>query len=224
MDISNKYNLDNRESIFLLKKCIVELVHSASRLENVKTSFSQTKIIVDGMSVSGVSTDDMQVILNLKNAYQYVLKLPHNTKFHLAIACKINSFIAYNESLEWGVLRTGNVGIHGVDYTPTIPIESEVVSTISEIRDSNESQTYKALKYMYYAMRTQLFWDGNKRTAIVSANAIMMLNGLGLVNISEQQLGHWSKLLTEFYETNDDSAIVQWTYDNCIHGINYRDS
>lgn len=28
-------------------------------------------------------------------------------------------------------------------------------------------------------MRTQLFWDGNKRTAIVSTNTIMMLNGLG---------------------------------------------
>lgn len=176
------------------------------------------------MSVSGISTDDMQVILNLKNAYQYVLKLPHNTNFHLAIACKINSFIAYNESLEWGVLRTGNVEIYGVDYKPTIPMESKVVSTISEIRDNNESQTYKALKYMYYAMRTQLFWDGNKRTAIVSANAIMMLNGLGLVNISEQQLEYWSQLLTRFYETNEDSAIIQWTYDNCIYGINYRDS
>lgn len=143
LDTSNKYNLANRESILLLKKCIVELVHSASRLENVNTTFSQTKIIVDGMSVSGVSRDDMQVILKLKNAYQYVLNLPLNTNYHLDIACKINSFITCKESLEWDVLKTGNVGIHGVDYIPTIPNESEVVSTISEIRYSNESQTYK---------------------------------------------------------------------------------
>lgn len=221
MTISNKYTLNERESKFLLKKSIIGLIHSASRLEKVNTTFPQTKTIVEGMSVSGISMDDVQVILNLKNAYQYVLKLPNDTTFTLMTACKINSFISYNESLEWGVLRTGNVGIHGVDYTPTIPIESEVVSTINEIRGSEGSLTYKALKYMYYAMRTQLFWDGNKRTAIVSANAIMMLNGLGIVNISEQQLEHWNQLLSEFYETNNDERIIQWTYDNCVHGIDY---
>ena len=221
MTITNKYNLNERESKFLLKKSVIGLIHSASRLEKVNTTFPQTKTIVEGMSVSGISMDDVQVILNLKNAYQYVLKLPSDTTFNLMTACKINSFISYNESLEWGVLRTGNVGIHGVDYTPTIPIESEVVSTLNAIRDSEGSLTYKALKYMYYAMRTQLFWDGNKRTAIVSANAIMMLNGLGIVNISEQQLEHWNQLLSEFYETNNDEKIIQWTYDNCVHGIDY---
>jgi hypothetical protein len=29
------------------------------------------------------------------------------------------------------------------------------------------SETYEALKYIYLAMRAQLFWDGNKLTAIV---------------------------------------------------------
>lgn len=221
MIISDKYSLNDRESRFLLKKSIVGLIHSASRLEKVNTTFPQTKTIVEGMSVSGISMDDVQIILNLKNAYQYVLNLSHDTKFELSIACKINSFISYNESLEWGVLRTGNVGIHGVDYTPTIPIESEVTSTINAIMNSEMSLTYKALKYMYYAMRTQLFWDGNKRTAIVSANTIMMLNGLGIVNISEQQLEEWNQLLSDFYETNNDEKIIQWTYVNCIYGIDY---
>jgi hypothetical protein len=221
VNISNKYNLNEREAKFLLKKSVVGLIHSASRLEKVNTTFPQTKTIVEGMSVSGISMDDVQVILNLKNAYQYVLKLSGDTTFNLSTACKINSFISYNESLEWGVLRTGNVGIHGVDYTPAIPIESEVVSAINEIMSSEGSLTYKALKYMYYAMRTQLFWDGNKRTAIVSTNAIMMLDGLGIVNISEQQLEYWNQLLSEFYETNIDETIIQWTYDNCVHGIDY---
>ncbi len=221
MTISDKYNLNQRESTFLLKKSIVGLIHSASRLENVNTTFPQTKTIVEGMSVSGINMDDIQIILNLKNAYQYILKLPFDTIFELNIACHINNFIAYNESLEWGVLRTGNVGIHGVDYTSTIPVESEVVATINEIMTSNLSLTHKALKYMYYAMRTQLFWDGNKRTAIVSANAIMMINGLGIVNIGEHQLEEWNQLLSAFYETNVDEEIIQWTYDHCIHGIDY---
>ncbi len=120
-----------------------------------------------------------------------------------------------------GRFTNRNVGIHGGDYTPTIPIESEVVAAINEIMGNKGSLTYKALKYMYYAMRTQLFWDGNKCTAIFSANAIMMLNGLEIVNICEQQLEYWNQLLSEFYETNNGEKIIQWTYANCVHGIDY---
>lgn len=220
--MKDKYALSEREARFLLKKSIVELIHSTSRLEKVNTTFSQTKSIIDGMSVSGISMDDVQVILNLKNAYQYVLNLPFTTKFDISIACKINSFVSYDESLDWGVLRNGNVGIHGVSYQPSIPDEKEVIRSIESILLSETIHTFKALKYMYYAMRSQLFWDGNKRTALISANTIMMLSGVGAININEQQLDTWNNLLSDFYETNDDTTITSWTYDNCIYGIDYR--
>lgn len=84
------------------------------------------------------------------------------------------------------------------------------------------TNTYKAIKYMYYAMCSQLFWDGNKRTAWISANAIMMLNGTGAIHIAETQLDEWNHLLSAFYETNNDDTIIQWTYDNCIFGIDYK--
>lgn len=43
----------------------------------------------------------------------------------------------------------------------------------------------------------------------------------GVVNIKEQHLEHWNQLLSEFYETNCDDKIIQWTYENCIYGIDY---
>lgn len=218
--MENKFNLSERESRFLLKKVFVELIHANSRLEKVNTTFPQTKTIVDGMSVSGVSMDDIQIILNLKNAYQYILK--ENAPFTLEIAKKINSFVSYNESLEWGVVRTGNVGIHGVNYKPTIPVESEVAQRIKEVlADDTVSTTYRALKYMYYAMRTQIFWDGNKRTAIISANYIMLINGNGILHIEESKLEVWNELLSKYYETDEVEEIIKWTYDNCIFGLEY---
>jgi len=48
-----------------------------------------------------------------------------------------------------------------------------------------------------------------------------MLNGLGIVNIGEHQLEAWNQLLSAFYETNNDEEIIQWTYDHCVHGIDY---
>lgn len=63
--------------------------------------------------------DDIQVILNLKNAYQYILN--EQIPFTLEVAKKINSFVSYNESLEWGVVRKGNVGIHGATISQIFP-------------------------------------------------------------------------------------------------------
>lgn len=218
--MENKYTLNERESRFLLKKSIVELIHANSRLEKVNTTFPQTKTIVEGMSVSGISMDDIQIILNLKNAYQYILN--EQAPFTLEVAKKINFFVSYNESLDWGVVRYGDVGIHGFNYSPSIPVETDVAQHIEAILSDNlTSTTYRALKYMYYAMRTQIFRDGNKRSALIATNYIMLLNGNGILHIDESHLEVWNKLLSDFYETNNDEAIIEWTYNHCIFGINY---
>lgn len=216
--MQNKYHLTLAQNRFLAKKNIVEMIHSISRLENVNTTFPQTKTIVDGMSVSGVSTDDVQVILNLKNAWQFALK--SDAPFDLTFACQINGFVAYNESLAWGKLRTGKVGISGVGYIPPIPQQCETEKIFQQIaQQQNVSETVRALQTMYYMMRSQLFWDDNKRTAIICANYQLIHAGAGVLNINEQQLEQWNTLLSAFYESGDDTEIIQWTYEHCLHGI-----
>lgn len=84
------------------------------------------------------------------------------------------------------------------------------------------SDTEKALRIMYDIMRQQLFWDGNKRTATLSANYILINAGAGILNISEQQLEKFNDLLSADYESGDVAEILNWTYDNCIYGIEYR--
>ncbi|WP_439290850.1 Fic family protein [Lonepinella koalarum] len=215
--MQNKFHLTLQENRFLAKKNIVEVVHSISRLENVNTTFPQTQTIVSGMSVSGVSTDDVQVILNLKNAWQFILNA--DLPFNLAFACKINGFVAYNESLAWGELRTGKVGISGVAYVPEIPNPQVVEQRFAQIINQPISATEKALKLMYYLMRNQLFWDGNKRTAIICANYLLIQAGAGVLNINENQLEPWHELLSKFYESGDDTKIIEWTYQHCLYGI-----
>lgn len=207
--------LTDQENTFLLKKLIVDSIYNASRLENVNTTFPQTETIINGMSVAGISTEDTQVILNLKNAWQWVLN-NHTSSFDLEISNKINNFIAYNESIDWGKLRTGNIVINGVDFQPPVPNGNQVENYIKELFAEKSSITEKALKWMYYSMRSQLYWDGNKRTAILNANYIMLQNGVGGVLIQEKLLDKWNKLLSKFYETGDDKEILDWTYKNCI--------
>lgn len=215
--LNNKFNLTLEQNRFLARKNIVEVIHSISRLEKVNTTFPQTKTIIDGMGVSGVSTHDIQVVLNLKNAWQFILSA--ESEFDLTFACKVNSYVAYNESLAWGELRTGNVGISGVSYVPDIPSKENVIQIFNEFKSLPISNTHRILKTMYYMMRSQLFWDGNKRTALICANYQLIITGCGVLNINEGQLEIWNNLLSQFYETNDDEKIVAWTYEHCLYGM-----
>ena len=72
---------------------------------------------------------------------------------------------------------------------------------------------------MLYGMRSQLFWDGNKRTSTICANKIMIENGNGIIKVPDNKLQEFTVLLSDFYTSNDNSKIKQFIYDNCIDGI-----
>jgi hypothetical protein len=215
--LKDKFNLTKEQNIFLAKKTITENIYHTARLEGCNITFPDTITILDGVSVGNLSMDDVQVVLNLRDAWRYALK--HiDAPFSLEFACKINEYVARNESLDWGVLRYGNVGISGTSYVPPIPAREEVVKAIAEFHHI-QSVTERAIRYMLWAMRSQLFWDGNKRTSIICANKMLIKEGKGLIIIQEQVLREWNVLLTQFYETNNCEPIMQFVYDKCLFGL-----
>lgn len=215
--IVDKYNLTLKENVFLAKKMLVSSIYSSAKIEGLNVTFPETQTILEGVNVPEVKLNDITCILNLRDAWSYVLS---NLEImtNLDFICKVNSFVSRNESLEWGVLRTGKVGISGTSYVPNIPSNEEVENSLKEIM-SIENITLRAIKYMLYGMRSQLFWDGNKRTSMIVANKIMIENGKGIILIKEEYVLEFNKLLTDFYETNNDEKIVKFIYDNCIIGI-----
>ena len=56
----------------------------------------------------------------MRDAWKYLLDTAYEP-VTLEYFCKLNEFIARNEALEWGRLRTETVGISGTDYMPQIP-------------------------------------------------------------------------------------------------------
>ena len=75
---------------------------------------------------------------------------------------------------------------------------------------------------MYHNMRQQIFWDGNKRTATLVANKIMIDGGAGLINVPLDKWAKWNELIADFYRTNDMQAVKEWTYQNGIQGLEVR--
>ncbi|WP_010243705.1 Fic family protein [Acetivibrio cellulolyticus] len=215
----DKYSLTKEQNIFLAKKLIAENIYHSARLEGCNVTFPDTKTILDGVSVANMKMNDVECILNLRDAWKYLLSTVEKP-FNLDYACKVNEFVARNESLEWGVLRTGKVGIGGTDYKPEIPVKENVVEQINKIM-ALENTTEKAIKYFLWGCRSQLFWDGNKRTSTLCANKILIAEGKGILSIKENDLGEFNKRLVSFYDSNDYSLIDQFIYDNCIIGIEF---
>lgn len=123
------------------------------------------------------------------------------------------------ESLSWGTLRTGSVGISGTDYRPPIPNKEDILLKINEIKNNSLSITERAIRIMLYLMRSQIFWDGNKRTSMIIANKIMIENGKGIITIKEEYIGQFNKLLSDYYTTGNSDLIIKFIYDNCIFGL-----
>lgn len=73
-------------------------------------TFPQTQTIIDGAVVSGVSVDDIQTVLNLRDGWKFIINSVDES-LTLEYICKVNEYVSRNESLEWGVLRKGTVGV-----------------------------------------------------------------------------------------------------------------
>ena len=212
--MQEKYHLSKEQNLFLAKEELVSNIYNSARLEGINITYEETKKVLEGLNVPNLRLDEINCILNLRDAWNFTLS-NIDTDVTLDFICKVNSFVSRNESLEWGVLRTGKVGINGVDYIPNIPEREDVIVNIENIL-KEENITSRSLNLMLYLMRSQLFWDGNKRTAMIVANKLLISNGCGIISIKEDDINEFNKLLTEYYNTGNKEKIIPFLYDKCI--------
>lgn len=224
MIINDLYHLTKDQNRRYAKSNLTNLVFTNSRFEGLTTTLPQTQTIIDGMSVEGVPIDDINIIVQLKRGWQYVINSddPLNMKF----LQHINKIVARDESLDPGNFRTGN-GAVATDKGEFIPedFDFEKENTfLNDLLQSDRSITDKSLTLMYQMMRGQWFWDGNKRTATLAANKLMIDNGTGLINIPVNKWEKWNELISSFYYSGDMKELKEWTYREGIQGVFFNNS
>lgn len=218
MNFPDKYKLTSEQSRFLAKKKWDENVYCGMRMENRAVTFPQTQTILKGINVPSVQLDDIQAILNMRDAWRFLMNTP-DEPLTLDYICRLNGFVARNEALEWGKLRTGNVGISGTDYLPPIPQDETVRSELEAILTSDVSATERALNLFAWCARGQFFWDGNKRTGLMSANKVMLTAGAGVLTIGDKYMEQFNVCLLNFYNTGEAEELKQFMYDHAIKGL-----
>ena len=219
MIYTDRYHLTPEQSRFLAKKKWDENGYCGMQMENRAGTFPQTKTILAGVNVPGVQISDIQAILNMRDAWRFLIDTI-SEPVTLEYLCTLNGYIARNEALEWGKLRTGTVAISGTDYLPPIPQETDTRKELSDLLNADMTATEKALTVFCWGTRKQLFWDGNKRTSLTLANKILLQAGAGMLTISARNMEQFNEALLNYYNTADAEPLKAFLFENAIQGIN----
>lgn len=191
-------------------------IYDQAVLEGVATSFPQTEEIIDNGKIYGVTATDVQKILNLKHAWEFILDrdvIASRSDYYMLshIARVVNEgFFA-----EGGRIRGVPVTIGGSSYVPPLPNELDVKEKIREIIEESDEVINTAVKLCLYCMKTQIFLDGNKRASVIFANHYLISHGGGFLVIPEKEVPEFKRLLVKYYEGEDITVIADFMKKYC---------
>ena len=186
-------------------------IYDQAVLEGVATSFPQIAEIIDNGKVSGMTATDVQKILNLKHAWEFILDrdvVASRSDYYML------SYIArlVNEGFftEGGRIRGVPVTIGGSSYVPPLPNELDVKEKIQKIAEQDDEPINIAIELCLFCMKTQIFLDGNKRAAVIFANHYLISHGGGFLVIPEKEVSKFKQMLVKYYEGEDIAVIADF--------------
>lgn len=191
-------------------------IYDQAVLEGVATTFPQTEDIIDNGKVNGMTATDVQKILNLKHAWEFILDkdvIQSDSSYH--ILCHIAKLVNEGFYNDGGRIRGVPVTIGGTSYIPPLPIEALVIENLQEMIRNSEEIIDKAIALCLYCMKMQVFIDGNKRAAVIFANHYLIAQGGGLIVIPEKEVPEFRKMLVAYYEGKDKGEIIVFMKTKC---------
>ncbi len=196
------------------RKNMKVIIYDQAILEGCATTFPDTETIIDNGKVNNMKADDVQKILNLKHTWEFILDkdvIKSASDYYLA------SYIArlVNEGFyqEGGRIRGVPVTIGGSSYIPPIPNEIDVKNDLSDILASNMDAIDIAIELFLYVAKTQIYNDGNKRTAVIYANHYLIAHGKGLLAIPAEKVSEFKRELVKYYEGTDTGTVKKFLKD-----------
>lgn len=219
--MKDKQKEKQENSILLAKRNVVDSIWKSANLEGIAVTFPETEMIFDGMVAKNMYLKDVNAIINLKKAWEFIIEYV-DYSIDLEYICNINKIVgAENVTPKAGYIRTNDVQMGGTKWKPEIPDEEKIKNELNNIKKI-ENPIEQATTLMLYLMRSQIFYDGNKRTALISANQVMLNKGAGIISIPIEEQTNFRNELINFYETNDMKKMQELIKNKCITEPNFQ--
>ncbi len=216
-DLNNEY-LENIKIITPdiykkeLERFVIELSWKSSKIEgNTYTLLETEQLIKEARQAKGKTKEEAQMILNHKDAFDVIVKNSKSfKKLNKKDILNIHSVLVKDLNITTG-FRKHRVGITGTNY---LPIDNQwqiedamhrLVKTINSI----EHPVEKAFVGVAMLSYIQAFNDGNKRTARLVGNALLIANNYAPLSYRNVDELEFKKALLLFYEQNNLSYFKQ---------------
>ncbi len=188
-----------------LERLIIELSWKSSKIEgNTYTLLDTEKLIMENKEAPGHSKNEAVMILNHKYAFTFVHenanKFRELTQTNLE---ELHKILVKDLSVGTG-LRQKPVGVVGSKYQPLDNIYQikEAVDLLAAAIARMETPYAKALAALCGLGYIQPFEDGNKRTARLMTNALLMAHGASPLSYRSVDEKEYREAMLVFYELN----------------------
>lgn len=188
----------------------VDLSWKSSQIEGNTYSLLETeRLLKDKKTASGKTKEEAIMLLNHKDALDFVLDVPDYLK-ELSVHRieDIHSILTKELEVDRNI-RHRRVGITGTNYRP-LDNEFQIREALEDtctLVNGKDNVFEKALLTLVLLSYIQAFVDGNKRTARITSNAILIANGYCPISFRTVDSIDYKKAMLMFYEQNNIAAF-----------------
>ena len=190
----------------------IDLSWKSSQIEGNTYSLLETeRLLRESKTAEGKTKEEAVMLLNHKEALRFILDNPdYLQELSISRIEDIHQMLTKELSVDKGIRRR-RVGITGTNYRPLdneFQIREALCDTCNLINGKN-NVFEKALLALVLLSYIQAFSDGNKRTARITSNAILMANGYCPLSFRTVDSIDYKKAMLIFYEQNNLYAFKQ---------------
>ncbi|MBR4389423.1 MAG: Fic family protein [Prevotella sp.] len=190
----------------------IDLSWKSSQIEGNTYSLLETeRLLRESKTADGKTKEEAIMLLNHKDALRFIIDNPdYLRELTVSHIEDIHQLLTKELSVDRGI-RHRRVGITGTNYHPLdneFQIREALCDTCQLI-NNNENVFEKAILALLLLSYIQAFSDGNKRTARITSNAILLANGYCPLSFRSVDSVDYKKAMLIFYEQNNLYAFKQ---------------
>ena len=205
----------------ILDRLLIDLAWASSRLEGNTYSILDTHVLIEqGKAAEGKSAEETQMIVNHKEAIEFLVDAAMEIGFNRHTILNLHSILASNllDPQATGRLRQGIIGIGKSVYVPLqVPtvIEEcfgEILAKTEAISDPFEQSFFVSVQLPYL----QPFLDVNKRVSRLAANIPFIKKNLSPLSFIEVSQDLYVDAMLAVYELNKTELardMFVWAYE-----------
>lgn len=189
-----------------LERLAIDLSWKSSQIEGNTYSLLETeRLLKDKETAAGKPKDDATMLLNHKEAIDFIIEQPkYVSPLTVSAIEDIHSILMKDLGVDRN-MRTHRVAISGTNYKPLdnqFQIK-EALENMCKLVNSQENVFSKAFLVLALISYIQAFADGNKRTARIISNAVLISNGYCPISFRTTDSVEYKKAMLIFYEQNN---------------------